>query len=79
MPALIGVPCVLMLGILIILALKFEECSSALVLLVACATLCVAAVLVVLAFARYQFSHLWKHPDPAFSKKAEKRRANGVL
>jgi hypothetical protein len=74
-PALIGIPCVLVLGLLTILALKFEGCSFSSMLFTGCACLCLAGVLLVIAFARYQFSHLWRHPDPAFSKKRELKTA----
>jgi hypothetical protein len=36
----------------------------------------IAAACIVAAFARYQFTHLWKKPDPAFSRKQKKLRKN---
>jgi uncharacterized membrane protein YphA (DoxX/SURF4 family) len=82
-PAFVGACAVLIIGLLIICALKPRvdggELSSSTILLTGCCSLCLAAMCIVAAFARYQFTHLWKHPDPAFSKKAAKKRNNGIL
>ena len=45
----------------------------------ACITCGVVGSSIVMAFARYQFTHLWNKPDPAFSKKARRGRRNGKL
>jgi hypothetical protein len=42
-------------------------------------TLGAIVICVIGAFARYEFRHLWKNPDPAFSKKARRKRAQGVF
>lgn len=68
-PALISAGAVLFLGMLLVLALKQEEVSFQVRLLTGCITLCMSAILLVTAFARYQFTHLWKHSDPACSRK----------
>lgn len=76
-PALISSGAVLLIGTLMVLALKQEEVSFQILLLTACITLCSAAILLVTAFARYQFTHLWKQPDPAFSRKRATRSERG--
>lgn len=42
-------------------------------------TLGAVLICVVRAFARYRFTHLWKNPIPAFSKKARKKSAKSVF
>ena len=44
-----------------------------------CVSCGLAGILIIMAFARYQFTHLWKKPDPAFSKKARRSRRHGRL
>lgn len=76
-PAIISAGVVLLIGMVLFFALKQEEASFQTLLLTACITLCLAAILLVTAFSRYQFTHLWKHPDPAFSKKRARCRERG--
>ena len=44
-----------------------------------CVSCGIAGSLLVVAFARYQFTHLWDKPDPAFSKKSRRGRRHGRL
>ena len=76
-PALISACAVLIIGMLMVLALKQEEVPFQTLLLTGYITLCLAAMLLVIAFARYQFTHLWKHPDPSFSRNRATRRERG--
>ena len=80
-PALIAAFCVLALGGLVSFYLNERveagEGSMLSVLLVGCLSCGIAGVLFIAAFARYQFSHLWNSPDPAFSKKARRKRDLG--
>jgi len=77
-PALVGACFVLIIGVLIMCGMKpavdAGEMDQSMVLLAAFMTLCVTSILVVAAFARYQFTHLWRHKDPAFSKKRKLRK-----
>lgn len=63
-PALIFAAAVLVLGALIAYGLAKQveagERSMSSVLLVGCLSFGIAGILVVAAFARYQFTHLWK-------------------
>ena len=81
-PALIGAVCVLVLGFFITCWLhqqaEIGESDGSSVLLVGALSCSISGALVILAFARYQFTHLWKRPDPAFSKKAQKIRDRGI-
>jgi hypothetical protein len=52
--------------------------SMDVVWLVVCLTLCIAVMCLIAAFARYQFFHLWKNPDPSVSRKALEKRKNGL-
>jgi spore maturation protein SpmA len=66
-PALIAAACVLAAGGLIILALEnrlkdgIGDPSS--IIFTACIACGAAGVLVIIAFARYQYTHLWKKPQ----------------
>ncbi len=82
-PALISALCVLIVGALLAF-LGLDRYASGtgsmgMVWLTVYATLCVTVICVIMAFARYQFTHLWKQPDPAFSKKAQRKRDRGEL
>ena len=75
-PALVAAACALIIGMSIIMVLKdrlkdgIGTPSS--ILLTGCISCGIAAVLIVSAFARYQFTHLWKKPNPALAKDREK-------
>jgi hypothetical protein len=83
MPALIAAACVMLFGGFVVYYLYRRvddgDANSASVLFAVCLTCGLVGTLVILAFARYQFTHLWKHPDPAFSKKASRNRKRGRL
>lgn len=71
-PALIAAVCSLIFGALTCWALKDRvdagEGTSASILLVACISVGTSGALLIAAFARYQFTHLWKRPEAAHSK-----------
>ncbi len=75
---LIGAVCVFVLGVFITCCLHQQveagEGERASVLFAGSLSCGLSGTLVIVAFARYQFTHLWKKPDPAFSKKARKKR-----
>lgn len=82
-PALIAAGCILILGGSYMYCLYRRvdagEASPESILHVAFLTIGATGALLILAFARYRFTHLWKHPDPAFSKRAKTKRKNGRL
>jgi hypothetical protein len=82
-PALIGSGFVLLTGSLIVWgllpAVKSGDVGFSAVWLVVCLSVCIAAILIVAAFVRHQFAHLWKHEDPAGSKRASEKRAEDLL
>jgi hypothetical protein len=82
-PALMIALCVLVIGGLVGFDAHARyddgEGSEGALLCAVYVTLGAVLICVVGAFARYQFRHLWKNPDPAFSRKARKKRAKGVF
>jgi sterol desaturase/sphingolipid hydroxylase (fatty acid hydroxylase superfamily) len=82
-PALIGAVGILVVGGLLSLAAldRYQDGlgSMDVVWFLAYTTLCLVVICVIAAFARYQFLHLWQHPDPAFAKKAAKKRKKELM
>lgn len=77
-PALVAAACVLVFGTVVIYWLRqrvdIGEANESSVLFAGCLTCGIAGSLVILAFARYQFLHLWVKKDPAFAKKTKRQR-----
>ncbi len=77
-PALIGAVTVMFFGALATFHFykmaESGETDKQLFLMSGMITLAFSGALLIAAFARYQFTHLWQRPDPAFSKKERKRR-----
>ncbi len=77
-PALIAALFILIIGAWIIFELHQRvdtgEESASSVVLAYCMTFGIVGTLVVSAFARYQFTHLWKKPDPSVSRNPRKRQ-----
>ncbi len=80
-PALFAAAFVLVLGYLVVCWLAKRADAGlgdeSTVMAAGCFSCAMAGTLVVAAFARYQFTHLWKNPDPAFARKARKNRRRG--
>ncbi len=75
--ALIAAAVVLVFGMCVSCCLKnrveIGEANRSTVALVICLTAAISGALVISAFARYTFTHLWKTPDPAFAKKKRQK------
>ncbi|MCF7817910.1 MAG: hypothetical protein K9M54_08515 [Kiritimatiellales bacterium] len=77
-PALVAAACVMLVGGFLACGLKNRiedgdgDYSS--LLLVGCLSAGLSGTLLIVAFARYQFTHLWKKPDPVPAKRKRHRR-----
>jgi len=81
LPALIAAACSLVFGALVVLELvnRLEDGigNPSSIVFTTCASCGLAAVLVVTAFARYQFTHLWKRRMDSPGESTVKPRSHG--
>ena len=77
-PALIAAACIMLIGAFaahgLIRQIEVGNADPSSLLLVGCLSIGLSGTLVIVAFSRYQFTHLWKKPAPALAKKGKRRR-----
>ncbi|VGO22245.1 hypothetical protein [Pontiella sulfatireligans] len=77
-PSLISAAVVLVLGAVLVCDILKQvdagEADASSAILTGCLACGISGSLVIAAFARYQFTHLWRNPDPAFVKKRKGSR-----
>ncbi len=77
-PALVAAVCIMLFGAFAVYGLmqriETGDGDYSSLLFVGCLSCGISGALVIAAFARYQFTHLWKKPAPASSKKERQKR-----